>query len=220
MCVITLTKKDSTLFDVTSIQEEDIMEIYVWLGHTHPLGVLHYTMVESIILFQSADNMEHARCRAIKAMVLHNEPIAVGAATLSEAHVWAYMTMMGGEEPHSVTDNSHSGGETLHCLQAERGNLEDHELHQLLEDLCWEVTLHELNAPPEALHQCLGETHQGAGILMSMTGRSPFQEGKGGFPWDTHPHPLPLCDQMEDGFLRDHLLNPQLLLSLMQRWGT
>ena len=73
--------------------------------------------------------------------------------------------------------------------------------------------------PQEVLHQHFGETHQGAGILMQMTRRSPFQEGEDGFPLDNHPHPLALHDQMEDGLLRDHLLNPQFLLNLIQMWG-
>ena len=153
MCVLTLTKKDGTPFDVTSVQEEDIVEICVWLGCTHSLGVLCYTEVESIILFWSVDDMECAIWGAIKATVLCNEPIAVGATTLSEAHMRAYMTMVGGEEPHSPTDNPHLGGEILHHLQAELGDLTDHELHHLLEDLCREVALCELNAlhrsPPQ-----------------------------------------------------------------------
>ena len=63
---------------------------------------------------------------------------------------------------------------------------------------------------------------------MRVTKRSPFLEGrmgsprmtiptngplhnqgKAGIPWDNQPHLLPPHDQMEDGFLKDHLLNPQ-----------
>ena len=58
MCVITLTKRGGTLFDVTSIQEENTMEICVQLGHTQLLGMLHYTTLESIILFHSTDEMQ------------------------------------------------------------------------------------------------------------------------------------------------------------------
>ena len=134
ICVITLTKRD-----ITSVQEEDIMEICVWLGYTLSLGVLHFTALESIILFCSANEMR-------------------------------------------------------------------------LHSACW---MH----PPEALHPHHGETQQGVEILMRMTGRSPFLEGEGGIPQDNQSHLLPPHDQMEDGFLRDHLLNPQHLLSLMQMWN-
>ena len=51
MCILILTKRDGTLFDVTSVLEEDIIEICIRLGHTHPLGVLYYSVTESIILF-------------------------------------------------------------------------------------------------------------------------------------------------------------------------
>ena len=40
ICVLIVTRKDGTLFDVTSVTEEDIMEICMTWGHTHPLGVL------------------------------------------------------------------------------------------------------------------------------------------------------------------------------------
>ena len=96
MCVITLTKRDGTPFNVTSIQEEDIMEIYVWLGHTHPLGVLHYTIMESIILFCSTDDLQWATHRAKKVMELHEEVIVIRATNPSTTHVMAYMAVVGG----------------------------------------------------------------------------------------------------------------------------
>ena len=40
MCVFILMQDDGTPFDVTSSMEEDIMEICITLGHTHPLGVV------------------------------------------------------------------------------------------------------------------------------------------------------------------------------------
>ena len=53
-------------------------------------------------------------------------------------------------EQHLPAENPHLGGKTLHHLQADLGDLADQELCQLMEDLCWEVTLHELNAPPSS----------------------------------------------------------------------
>ena len=52
-----------------------------------------------------------------------------------------------------------------------------------------------------------------------MTRRSPFQEGEGWFPWDSHSNLLPPHSQMGDGLPRDHLLNAWLLLMLMWMWG-
>ena len=51
MCDLILMKRDDTLFDVPSDLEEGIIEICIWLGHTHPMGVLHYIGMESIMLF-------------------------------------------------------------------------------------------------------------------------------------------------------------------------
>ena len=94
MCVITLAKRDGTLFNVTSIQEEDIVEICVWLGHTHPLGVLCYTATESIILFCSTNDMQLATHRAIKATELHKETIVIRATAPSAyTTVRAYTTV-------------------------------------------------------------------------------------------------------------------------------
>ena len=53
--------------------------------------------IESIILFQSADSMQHATCCAIKATVLHEEGIAIRAPAPSKTHVRAYMTAAGCE---------------------------------------------------------------------------------------------------------------------------
>ena len=43
-CILILTKRDGTPFNVTSVLEEDIIEICIWLGHTHPMGVLCYSV--------------------------------------------------------------------------------------------------------------------------------------------------------------------------------
>ena len=40
MCVFIVMHKDGTLFDVTSVTDEDIVQICMTLGHIHPLGVL------------------------------------------------------------------------------------------------------------------------------------------------------------------------------------
>ena len=55
MCLFILTRKDGILFDVTSVSEEDIMEICIRLGHTHPMGVLHYSAMEMVALFCSTE---------------------------------------------------------------------------------------------------------------------------------------------------------------------
>ena len=46
--------------DASSISEEDIVEICVRKGHTHPSGVLHYLPMESVILFNTTEDLNHA----------------------------------------------------------------------------------------------------------------------------------------------------------------
>ena len=95
MCILILTKRDGTPFDVTSVMEEDIIEICIRLGCTHHMVVVHYSVMESVILFRSADEMQCATHRPIKPMVLCKEAIAVRASAPSETHMRAYMSAVG-----------------------------------------------------------------------------------------------------------------------------
>ena len=57
ICILVLTRGDGTPFDAFCIQEEDIIKICVWLGHTYTKGELRYLALESVILFHSVDDM-------------------------------------------------------------------------------------------------------------------------------------------------------------------
>ena len=70
MCLFILTRQDGTPFDATSVSEEDIVEICIRLGHTPPIGVLCYLVMELVALFCSTEAMQHATYEAIKVMVL------------------------------------------------------------------------------------------------------------------------------------------------------
>ena len=154
-------------------------------------------------------------------MKLQDEPIAIQTIAPSEHHIRAYIAVVGGDpskpqslpseaegDSHSPTDNPHPGRSTLHCLQAELGNLTDQELHQLVEDLCQEIALHELHAPPRNPQPTPWGEPSGSSNPNGDDQKVTFPRGEGGFPQDNHPHLLPQHDQMEGGFLRDHLLNP------------
>ena len=92
------------------------------LGHNHPMDVLHYSVTKSIMLFQLADHMPCATQGAIKAMVLHEEAIAIRVSPPFATHVKVYMGLVGGEpsrtqpppsdgeeELHSPAGNPHTG---------------------------------------------------------------------------------------------------------------
>ena len=70
ICIFIEAREDGTPLDVTSASGEDIIEICVTLGHTHPLGVLQYLVMESVALFHTTEDMQQVSCSAIKAMEL------------------------------------------------------------------------------------------------------------------------------------------------------
>ena len=57
ICVLILARGDGTPFNTASIQEEHIIELCVKVGQRHPKGVLWLLVMESVILFQSSDEM-------------------------------------------------------------------------------------------------------------------------------------------------------------------
>ena len=91
LCLVSITRRDDTLMDASSISEEDIIEICVTKGHTHPLDVLCYSVMESVVLFHSPDELQCATCGIIKMMEFQGEAITVRAMAPLEAHVTAYI---------------------------------------------------------------------------------------------------------------------------------
>ena len=87
--------KDGTLFDVTSVTEEDIVQLCMTLGHIHPLGVLWYSATKTVALFHMAEEMQWASGGAIKVMELHDEPIGIKIVAPTEPHIRAYITIGG-----------------------------------------------------------------------------------------------------------------------------
>ena len=97
MCILALNRGDGTPFDTAFIQEEDIIEICVQLGHTPPKGVVQYSVVKSVVLFHSMDEMLVTACGVVKEMTLHEESIQVRTSPPSAAYVRAYIAVMDGE---------------------------------------------------------------------------------------------------------------------------
>ena len=89
LCLVSLTRRDGTLMDASSVSEEDIIEICITKGHTHPLGLLHYSTMELVVLFCSTDELQCTTCRIVKAMEFWGEAITVKAMAPSEAHIKA-----------------------------------------------------------------------------------------------------------------------------------
>ena len=156
LCLVTITKRDCTPVDASSITEEDIVEICVKKGHTHPLGVLHYSAMESVILFCTADELKCVICGIVQLMELWDEAITVKAMAPSEAHITTYMTIWhskpstGDGEPHTPPQWTPPSGWTLCHLQADLGDLTEHKLWHLMEELHQEIMQLGMSAPPSS----------------------------------------------------------------------
>ena len=79
LCLVFVTRRDGIPMDASSVSEEDIIEICIMKGHTNPLGVLHYSTTELVVLFCSTDELQHTTHRIVKMIELWGEAITVKA---------------------------------------------------------------------------------------------------------------------------------------------
>ena len=134
LCLISITRRDGTPMDASSISEEDIVEICLKKGHTHPLGVLCYLAMESVILFSATEDLKRASHGLVGMMELQNDAITVVTLAPTEAHiasftmVWHLKPTKGDGEPHTPPQQAPPSGGTLCHLQGELGDLNDHKL--------------------------------------------------------------------------------------------
>ena len=70
LCLVSLTRRDGTPMDASFVSEEDIIEICITKGHTHPLGVLHYSTMELVVLFHLTDELQCTTLGIVKALEL------------------------------------------------------------------------------------------------------------------------------------------------------
>ena len=192
-CTLSITRRDGTLMDVSSISEDYIIEIYVKWGCTCPLGVLCYSAVESIVLFLTTDDLKCASCNNAGETELHDEAITGKAMAPTEAHmstysmVWHAKPSRWGGRPHTPPQQTPTGGETLCCHHAELGDLNNHKLCQLVADLNQELAQCELIVPLSNPLQMTGYAHWAVKSPRRMTRRSPT----GGERWGPLRQPTP-----------------------------
>ena len=146
--------------------------------------------------------MQWASHGAIKVTELCDKLIAVKIVAPSEPHIRAYITIGGlppkpqsppSEEEDDInppTGNSHQGGGTLQCLQAELGDLTDQELQQLMEDLQQKIALCELHAPPRNPQPTSWGKPSGSGNFDEDDQEVTFPRGGGWVP-PRQPSPTP-----------------------------
>ena len=152
--LVTITQGDGTPLDASFRSEEDIIEICVGWAHIHPLGVLWYSVTESVVFHQ---NIEDLNCtlRTLPNMTeFHNEAITVQTMALAEAHITAFIEMWhsnpttGDRGPCTPPQQSPLCKETLRHLYAQLWDLDDSELRQLVQDLSQEISQRGLTVPP------------------------------------------------------------------------
>ena len=154
-----------------------------------PLGVLHYLVMESVVLFSTTEDLKHASHGLVDMMELQNDAITVMTLAPMEAHiasftmVWHSKPTIGDGEPHTPPQQTPPSGGTPHHLHVELDGLNDQELWQLIEDLTEEIVQCELTVPPSNPLQMNGYAHWALESLRRMIRRSPFQEGEGGVHW-------------------------------------
>ena len=111
------------------------MEICIRRAHTHPLGVLQYSAVESVVLFGNPKDVNCAHHTLLDmSRIMHNEAITVQTMALTEAQVATFNAMWhsnpttGDGEPHTPPQQTPPSEETLCHLHAQLGDLNDSQL--------------------------------------------------------------------------------------------
>ena len=128
MCLYLLTKADGTLFNASSILKEDIIKICIRFRHTYPKGLLQYSAIKLVMLFNTTCELQITACGVMKASTLHDEAIKVKTYPPPAAYVRASMAAVNWkpsgtqplpsdeEDPHSPPSKPCPGGRTPQTL--------------------------------------------------------------------------------------------------------
>ena len=93
LLVVSIVKRDGTLLDASSISEEDIVELCIRRAHTHPLGVLWYSMADSVVFFNNIADVNRTQQVLPDVPEFHNEAIATWTMAPMQAHITAFIEM-------------------------------------------------------------------------------------------------------------------------------
>ena len=93
LLVVSIIMGDGTPLDASSISEEDIVELCIRRVHTCPLGVLRFSVADSVVLFANVTDVTHAHQVLPDVTEFHDEAITVWAMAPVEAQVTTFQTM-------------------------------------------------------------------------------------------------------------------------------
>ena len=101
--------------------EEDIVELCVRRACTHPLGVLWYSMADSVILFSNVADVNSTQHVLLDVMEFCDEAVMTQTMAPAQAHVKAFIQMWcsnpstGEGEPHTPPYRT-PPNERDHCI--------------------------------------------------------------------------------------------------------
>ena len=154
LLVVSIIRRDGTPLDASSILEEDIVELCIRRAHTHQLGVLQYSAVDSVVFFNNVTDVNRTQHALPDVTEFRDEAIMIQTMAPTEVQVTAFQTMWcsnpvaGTGESHTPPYQTPPNEETPRCIHAQLGDLNDHELQQLIRDLLQEIAQCELTVPP------------------------------------------------------------------------
>ena len=154
LLVISISKRDGTPLDASSISEEDVVELCVGRAHTCPLGVLRYSMADSVVFLSSAADVSRTQRALLEVTAFGDESIAIRTVAPTEVQITAFQVMwhsnpaVGTREPHTPPYHTPPNEETPRRIHAQLGDLNDQELRQLVRDLSQEIAQCKSTEPP------------------------------------------------------------------------
>ena len=110
------------------------MDISVGRASMHPLGVLWYSAMESVILYQSVEDVNCTHCVLLDVMEFCNEAVTIWTMAPTEAQVTMFQSMWHSNptardgELHTPPYRTPPNKETLHHIHAQLGDLNNSEL--------------------------------------------------------------------------------------------
>ena len=134
LLVVSIIKRDVTLLDASSILEEDIVELCIWRAHTHPLGVLWYSTVDSVVFFNNVADVNHTWHALPDVTEFGDEAVMIRTMAPTEVQVTAFQTMWcsnpaaGMGELHTSPYRTPPNEETPCRIHAQLGDLNNDEL--------------------------------------------------------------------------------------------
>ena len=93
LLVVSIIKRDGTLLDASSILEEDIVELCIWRAHTRPLGVLRYSMADSVAFFNNVADVNHMQHALPDVTEFRDEAVMIWTMAPTEVQVTTFQTM-------------------------------------------------------------------------------------------------------------------------------